>query len=215
MTFDTKDWIRRLGAALEDFVDSTKRVYGIPLRFAFPIRIDDYREGLPRSYRELAALANEHPYAAKLFDESHIPQDNVPDELQTLVLEHPVLAQVWSAGSRECLHLGNVSAHGHADIKSMIAHLAKLSARVGGEYAATRLHRFLVAGQDSRLHAHEITILYGLTVIEPVSLGRGAYLADYDSVRRRFGLEEDPDLWFRNSDRGLDVARRPTLTPPD
>ncbi len=205
MTFDSKDWIKRFGAALEDVVNSAKRIYGVPFPFASPIRIDDYREGLPRRYRELAALANEHPYAAKLFDESHIWQDDVPDELQTLALEHPVLAQVWSAGSREGLHLGNVTGQGHTDIKWIIAHLAKLSARVGGEYAATRLHRFLVAGQHSRLHAHEITILYGLKVVEPVSLGRGAYLADYNSVRRRFGLEEDPDLWLKRSNHGLDI----------
>ena len=205
MTFDSKSWIRRVGAALEDVVDSAEHIHGVPYRFHSPIPIDDYREELLRRYRELAALANEHPYAAKLYEESRIWQRDVPDELQTLLLEHPALARVWSAGSREGLHLGNVSSHGHADIEGIIAHLAKLSARVGGEYAATCLHRFLVAGEDTRLHAHEITVLYGLKTDEPVALGRGAYLADYNSVRRRFGLDEDPDRWLRRSSRGPDT----------
>ena len=67
------------------------------------------------------------------------------------------------------------------------------------------LHRFLVAGEGVRLHAHEITVLHGLKLDEPVPLGRGAYLASYDAVRKRFGLPEDPESWLRRSDEGLDL----------
>lgn len=204
MTFDNKDWIRRFGAALENVVNSAEHIHGVPFPFASPNLVEDYEEVLRHRYRELATLANEYPYAAKLFDKSYIRLEDVPEGLQALLLEHPVLGQVWSAGSREGLHLGNVTGLGHTSVESIIANLAKLSARVGGEYAATRLHRFLVAGQDTRLHAHEITILYGLKTDEPVALGRGAYLANYNSVRRRFGLDEDPEPWLSRSNRGLD-----------
>lgn len=205
VTFDSKDWIRRFGATLEGVVDSAEDIGGVPFRSHSSIPIDDYQEGLRRRFRELAALANEHPYAAKLFDETRIWRDDVPDELQALLLEHPVLAQVWSAGPQDGLQLGNVTGPEHADLKGIASHLAKLSARVGGEYAATRLHRFLVAGQDKRLHAHEIMILHGLKIDEPISLGRGAYLADYSSVRRRFGLDEDPEPWLKHRRPGLDT----------
>lgn len=205
MTFDSQDWIARLGAALEDVVDSARHIHGVPFPSQPGNRTGGLREARRRRFRELAVLANEHPYAAKLFDRSYIWQSDVPDELQALLLEHPALARVWSAGSREGLHLSNVTAHGHAEIEGIIARLAKLSARVGGEYAATRLHRFLVAGENTRLHAHEITILYGLKIDEPVDLGRGACLADYNWVRRRFGLEEDPDRRLTRSSRGLDT----------
>ena len=56
-----------------------------------------------------------------------------------------------------------------------------------------------------RLHAHEITVLHGLKLDEPVPLGRGAYLASYDAVRKRFGLPEEPEPWLRRSDEGLDL----------
>ena len=202
MAFDSKDWVTRVGAALENVVDTADHIYGVSFPFHSSIQMDDYRERRRRRYRELAALANEHPYAAKLFDKSRIWQRDVPDELQALLLEHPALAQVRSAGYQEGFHLGHVTGSGQIDIKSIVAHLAKLSARVGGEYAATRLHRFLVAGQNTRLHAHEIMILYGLKTDEPIELGQGAYLADYNSVRRSFGLDEDPDRWLRRSHRG-------------
>ena len=207
MVFDSKDWIRRFGAVLEGVVDSAEDIRGVPFELHSPnvMPIDDYQEGLRRRFRELAALANEHPYAAKLFDETRIRRDDVPDGLQALLLEHPVLAQVWTAGPQDGLQLGNVTGPEHADPKGIISHLAKLSARVGGDYAATRLHRFLVAGQDTRLPAHEIMILHGLKVDEPISLGRGAYLADYSSVRRRFGLDEDPESWLKRRRPGLDT----------
>ena len=51
-------------------------------------------------------------------------------------------------------------------------------------------------------------LLHGLKIDEPISLGRGAYLADYSSVRRRFGLDEDPELWLKHRRPGLGYASR-------
>ena len=129
----------------------------------------------------------------------------MPDGVLDVLREHPAIAQAWSAGSRDGFHLGGVFGCGSDGVKSLIACLAKLSARVGGAYAATLLHRFLVAGNGVRLHAHEITVLHGLELDGPMPLGRGAYLASYDAVRERFGLPEDLEPWFRNRVEGPDL----------
>ncbi|MCY3735528.1 MAG: HEPN domain-containing protein [Gemmatimonadaceae bacterium] len=201
--FDRKGWISRFGQALEDTA-ATARPHGVPFRLYGQIDRDLYRSEQHRRYRDMAELARTDPYAAKLFDESHLWLDALPDGVQDLLLEHPVIEHVWSRGSREGFRLVRLLGSGHADVRSLIANLAKLSVKVGGKRAATMLHRFLVAGEGVRLHAHEIMMLHGLKLDEPVPLGRGAYLASYDAVRKRFGLEEDPELWLRRSDEGLD-----------
>ena len=157
-----------------------------------------------RRYREMAELARTDPYAAKLFDESRLWLKSLPDGVLDLLLEHPVVEHAWSGGSREGFHFVQMLRRGHADVKFLITNLAKLSAKVGGKRAATMLHRFLVAGEGARLHAHEITVLHGLRLDEPIPLGPGTYLASYDAVQERFGLPEDPEPWLRRSDEGLD-----------
>ena len=59
-------------------------------------------------YLDMAALANTDAYAAKLFDESHLWLDALPDGVLDLLREHPAIAQAWSAGSRDGFHLGGV-----------------------------------------------------------------------------------------------------------
>ena len=122
-----------------------------------------------------------------------------------LLLEHPVIEQAWSQGSRKAFHFVYVLGGGHGDVKFLVTNLAKLSVKIGGKRAATMLHCLLVAGAGVRLRAHEITVLHGLKLDEPIPLGRGAYLASYDAVRKHFGLPEDPEPWLRRSDEGLDL----------
>ena len=203
-SFDRKGWISRFGKALEDTA-ATARSHGVPFRMYGQIDRDLYRREQYRRYRGMAELAKTDPYAAKLFDESHLWLDSLPDGVLDLLLEHPVIEHAWSRGSREAFHFVQVLGGGHADVKSLITDLAKLSVKVGGKRAATMLHRFLVAGEGVRLHAHEITVLHGLKLDEPVPLGRGAYLASYDAVRKRFGLPEDPESWLRRRDEDLDL----------
>ena len=201
--FDRKAWIRRFGAALERTAaggDHMRVPFGIYGR----VRIDAYQREMHRRYLDMAALANTDAYAAKLFDESGLRLDALPDGILDLLQEHPTIAQAWSAGSKDGFHLGTVLGRGTDNVKSLISDLAKLSARVGGQYAATLLHRFLVAGNAVRLHAHDIILLRGLQLDEPIPLGRGAYLASYDAVRERFGLHEDPEPWLRQRVEGPD-----------
>ena len=202
-SFDHKGWIHRFGAALENTA-STARPHGVPFPLYGLLDEDTYREQQHRRYREMAEMAKSDPYAAKLFDESRLWLDALPDGVLDLLLEHPVIEHAWSHGSREAFHFVRILGGGHADVKSLITNLAKLSVKVGGERAATMLHRFLIAGERVRLHAHEITVLHGLKLNEPIPLERGAQLASYDAVRKRFGLPEDPELWLRRGDECLD-----------
>lgn len=195
--FDRKAWVRRFGAALEDTLPGARH-FGVPFGIYGTMTIDARRKEMHRRYREMASLANTDAYAAKLFDESYLWIDPLPDGVLDLLREHPAVAQAWSAGSRDGFHFGAVFGRGTNDVKFLISFLAKLSARVGGLYAATLLHRFLVAGHGVRLHAHEITVLHGLELDEAIPLGRGAYLAPYDAVRERFGLPEDPESWLHD-----------------
>ena len=203
-SFDPKGWISRFGEALEDTA-ATARLGWVRFRMYGSRKRDLYRKEQYRRYRGMAELARTDPYAAKLFDESQLWLDSLPDGVLDLLLEHPVIEHAWSGGSREGFDFVQVLGGGHADVKSLIAILAKLSVKVGGERAATMLHRFIVAGEGLRLHAHEITVLHGLKLEEPVPLGQGAYLASYDAVRKRFGLPEDPESWLRRSNEGLDL----------
>ena len=204
-SFDRKGWINRFGKALEDTA-ATARPRWVPFRMYGQIASKDlYQREQYRRYRGMAELAKTDPYAAKLFDESRLWLDSLPDGVLDLLLEHPVIEHVWSRGSREAFHFVQVLGSVHADVKSLITNLAKLSVKVGGKRAATMLHRFLVAGEGVRLHAHEITVLHGLKLDEPVPLGRGAYLASYDAVRKRFGLPEDPEPWLSRRDEDLDL----------
>ena len=203
-SFDRKGWISRFGKALEETAAAARPSW-VPFRISEPLDRDLYWREQHRRYRGMAELATTDPYAAKLFEESHLWLDSLPDGVLDLLLKHPVIGNAWSSGSREAFHHVQVLGGGHADVESLIANLAKLSVKVGGKRAASILHRFLVAGEGVRLHAHEITVLHGLTLDEPIALGRGAYLASYDGVRKRFGLPEDPEPWVRRSDEGLDL----------
>ena len=205
--FNRKRWISRFGEALEDTA-AAARPHRVPFHMYGSFDRDLYRREQHRRYRGMAELARTDPFAAKLFDESHLWLDALPDGVLNLLLEHPVIEHAWSRGSREAFHVVHVLGDGHADVKFLITNLAKLSVKVGGKRAATMLHSFLVAGEGVRLRAHEITVLHGLKLDEPIRLGRGAYLASYDAVRKRFGLPEDPEPWLRRSDEGLDLHPR-------
>ena len=203
--FDRKGWISRFGRALEDAATEADPT-GVPLNMYGLVESGLYRMEQHRRYRDMATLAKTDAYAAKLFDESHLWLDSLPDGVQDLLLEHPVMKQAWSGGSREGFYrVRGPAGGGHADVQFLIANLAKLAVKVGGPYAATMLHRYLVAGEGVRLHAHEIMVLHGLKVDDPIPLGPGTYLSAYDAVRKRFGLPEDPEPWLRPRDEGLDL----------
>ena len=98
--------------------------------------------------------------------------------------------------------------------------LAKLSVKEGGEEAALRLHRFLTAGANASIPAHEITVFHGLVVKERINLGTGAYLAPYEHARVNFDLPEESEPWPNTSHPNAAVIVRslcygPCIAPPD
>ena len=202
--FNRKDWIRRLGANLEETVAKARHTR-VPFWFLSSGRIANFDRAALRHYRDMAALANTDPYAAKLFDESRLWLDALPEGVLEVLLEHPVLGQAYSGNSRHEFRFLRSLGRSPSDAKFLVTHLAKLSARVGGEYAATLLHRFLAAGNHTRLHAHEVTVFHGLEIDNPIPLDRGAYLASYDDARERFALPWDPESWLSRRQEGLNL----------
>ena len=98
--FDSKTWINRFGEAL-DATAAKVRSCGIPFRIQGQIDRDHHRREQHRRCREMAKLARTDSYAAKLFDESRLWFDTLADGVLDVLLEHPVMDQAWSGGSRE------------------------------------------------------------------------------------------------------------------
>ena len=203
--FDRKGWIRRFGASLEETVANARHTR-VPFWFPSVERIETFNRAALRHYREMAELANTDPYAAKLFHDSRLWLDALPEGLLDVLLEHPVLSQAYSGKTHNEFTFVQSLGRSPSDAKFLVSHLAKLSARVGGEYAATCLHRFLAAGYHTRLHAHEVIVFHGLEFDNPIPLGGGAYLASYDHARERFGLPWDPEPWVTRRAEGLDLS---------
>ena len=208
--FDQKSWIHRLGNFLEDAVAKARHTQ-VPFWFPRSGRIETFNRGALEHYREMAHLANTDPYAAKLFNDSHLWLDDLQEGLLDVLLEHPVLSQAHSGDRFSFVQSLGRSPSG---AKSLIIYLAKMSARVGGEYAATLLHRFLATGNFTRLHAHEVIVFHGLQFDSPIPLGGGAFLASYDHARERFGLPWDPEPWITRRTAGLNPGRIARTSSP-
>ena len=200
--FDKNDWIARLGVALEQVAAET-RPSNFPFCPAFlpnPRPIGLYDKEFHRQYRLLAARARHNQRASELFDRSFLWLDSIPPDTISILREHPLLrpARVDS-GSRDGFRFHRLTGGGHVDLKFLVSNLAKSAVRFGGKRVATLLNHYLFAGEHARLPAREITLLHGLIIDNPIDLGRGAYLASYDSVKTRFGLPDDPEPWLAHS----------------
>ena len=211
--FDKNDWIARLSVALEQ-VAAEARPHNFPFCSAFlpnPGPIELYDKELHRQYRLLAARARHNQRASELFDRSSLWLDLIPPDTVSILREHPLLRPAWAcSGSRDGFHFQRLAGGGHVDLKFLVGNLAKSAVRFGGKRVATLLNHFLFAGDHARLPAREITLLHGLIIDNPIDLGRGAYLASYDSVKTRFGLPDDPESWLARS--GLLLGRSNSST---
>ena len=198
VTFDHNTWITELSGALTILIDGAEHPPHTPRKASWPTVecIDDARLDDLQRYKDLGALARTSPYASMLFSETRFPARDTPHwrAVSNLILDHPCFKRSWFDTSM------NVDT-GSAPFALLIQCLAALSVRRSSRHAATRLHRFLVLGRCNLLAAYEITLLHGLDVSERIALGGKAYLAPYDDVRRRFGLEEDPEHWLTRGTR--------------
>ena len=81
------------------------------------------------------------------------------------------------------------------------------------------MHRYLTAGANGTVPAHEITVVHGLVVKNRINLGGGAYVAPYGDARAEFGLPDEPGPLSQTSFpdaavlvRGLEYG--PDVAPP-
>ena len=107
-----------------------------------------------------------------------------------------------------------------ATLHGLVARLAKLSIKDGGKEAALCLHRYLTAGANGTVPAHEITVVHGLVVKTRSDLNAGAYLAPYVEARAEFGLPDEPETMSKMSYPDAAVLVRsieygPGIAPPD
>ena len=192
--FDETAWIARLGRALEAVAAAARPLYSLPPEPTTRSDLTDYSSFHRAGYRALAAQAKHDPEAARRFKDSNLWLRTAPTEAVGVLREHPLMKErLVGSGPNEavlCRTLGKVR---RADLKWLISCLAKLAVKEGGEEAAARWDRYLTAGANASLPAHEIIVVHGLVVTERFDLGTGAYLAPYRHAQTAFDLPEEPE----------------------
>ena len=191
--FDNEVWIARLAVALDAVAANAQPCYS-PLSFVRPGPIGDYWSSLRRGYRALAARAKFDPIARTQFDESRLRFDTDPAEARAILREHPLMKSgLVGSGKDDGVQFSVLNRGFFSGLKSLVSSLAKLSVKEGGEEAARRLHRYLTAGANASIPAHEITVFHGLVVAERINLEHGAYLEPYQHAKVEFDLPDKPE----------------------
>ena len=143
-----------------------------------------------------------------------------PVEAMAILREHPLIEPgLEGSGRDESIGFRVLGTTFRATLKGLVARLAKLSIKEGGEEAARRLHRYLTGGANETIPAYEITVIHGLIVKTRFNLDAGAYLAPYADAREEFGLPDEPEPFPKTSFpdaavlvRGLEYG--PGVVPP-
>ena len=199
-TFDAEQWVLRMGKELEcvaSDADPCFFTWNAPPPWG--ATAEQIREHDKRQYRDLARAARHEETAAKLFAESSLRLKADPQDARSVLREHPLLGP----GLTDC---GGVEAVGFlmpvkwfpVMLDQLIANLAKVAVRDGGESAARCFHKFLVAADadGTGVPGYEIIVIHGLDLDRRFELGHGAFLVPYRSVRKRFDLPEEDSAWF-------------------
>ena len=218
--FNEAAWIERLAAALEQVAAAEPSYYPLPTESGGYGSIDEFRSVLHSGYLDLAARAKQDPTAFIQFKESHLQVNEDPVEALAILRENPLIEPALEgSGIDESVGLRILGMTRGSNLKGLVARLAKLSVKEGGEEAARRLHRYLAAGENGTVPAHEITVIHGLVVKTRFNLGAGAYLAPYADAREEFGLPDEPEPLSKTSFpdaavlvRGLEYG--PSVAPP-
>ena len=200
--FNAAAWIERLAAALEHVAAAARPSYApLPPDLPRSGRIDEDWSVLHRGYRALAARAKHKASALRQFNDSHLWLDTDPTEASAVLREHPLLRPgLAGSGENEGIRFRILNRMHRADLKWLVSCLAKLSIKEGGPEVARRLHRYLTAGVNGTVPAHEITVIHGLVVKTRFTLlDAGAYLAPYADARAEFGLPDEPEPLSKTS----------------
>ena len=90
-----------------------------------------------------------------------------------ILREHPLIEPALEgSGIDESVGFRILGTTFRATLKGLVARLAKLSVKEGGEEAARRLHRYLTAGANGTVPAYEITVIHGMVVKTRFNLRR-------------------------------------------
>ena len=219
--FNEAAWIERLAAALEQVAAEGRPSYYPP-----PTELGGYgspeerQSALRRAYRALAARAKHNPTASIQFKASRLRVETDPVDAIDILREHPLIEPgMRGSGKSEEVVFRILNGGFSSTSKGLVASLAKLSVKEGGEEAARRLHRYLAAGANGTVPAYEITVIHGLVVKTRFNLDAGAYLAPYGDARAEFGLPDEPEPLSQTSFpdaavlvRGLEYG--PGVAPP-
>ena len=199
--FNEAAWIARLAVALETVAANARPSYSplSPETMLFG-PIDDYWSALHRGYRALAERAKHDPAEARQFKESHLWVETDPAEARDILREHPLMKPgLVGSGKGEGVGFRILNSYHRSELTWLVSCLAKLSVKEGGEEAAGRLHRYLTAGANASIPAHEITVVHGLVVEESFDLGADVYLAPYEHAKVEFDLPEEPEPFPKTS----------------
>ena len=190
--FNEAAWIERLAAALEQVAaEARPSYYPPPDELAGYGSPEERQSAFHRGYRALAARAKHDPTASRQFKASRLWVKTDPAAAMTILREHPLIEPgLRGSGKSEEVVFRILNGGFSSTLKSLVASLAKLSVKEGGEEAARRLHRYLTAGANGTVPAYEITVIHGMVVKTRFNLDEGAYLAPYGDAREEFGLPE-------------------------
>ena len=119
-------------------------------------RLEEYLSALHRGYRALAERAKHDPTASIQFKASRLRVETDPVDAIAILREHPLIAPgLRGSGKSEEVVFRILNGGGGvpSTLKGLVASLAKLSVKEGGEEAARRLHRYLAAGANGTVPA--------------------------------------------------------------
>ena len=196
--FDAEQWVLRMGKELERVASDADPCF-FPQNAPAPrgATEEQIREHEKRQYRDLACAATHDETAAKLFAKSSLRLKADPQDARSALREHPFLRPgLTDCGGTEAVGFLVLIRWFSVTLDWLIANLAKVAVRDGGESAARCFHNFLVAADGAGVPGYEIIVIHGLDLDRRFELGHGAFLAPYRSVRKRFDLPEEDSAWF-------------------
>ena len=199
--FNEAEWIEDLAVALEQVAAEAQPSY-----YPLPVETSGYRSSaerrsvLRRGYGALAARAKHDPTASIQFRESYLQIRSEPVEAIAILRKHPLMKPGLEGSARdESIGFRVLGRSFSSNLRGFVERLAKLSVKEGGVAAARRLHRYLTAGANGAVPAHEITVIHGLVVKTRFKLYAGAYVAPYGDARTEFELPHEPEPMSKNS----------------
>ena len=199
--FNPEAWIKRLATALEQVAaEAQPSYYPLPTETSGYRSSDERRSALRRGYGALAVRAKHDPIASIQFRESYLQIRSEPVEAMAILREHPLMKPGLEGSARnESVGFRVLGRSFSSNLRGLVERLAKLSVKVGGVAAARRLHRYLTAGANGAVPAHEITVIHGLVVRKRFRLYAGAYVAPYGDARTEFELPDEPEPMSKKS----------------